>query len=70
MMVSSYGLLWRKRQMDSARLLDEPRLGLTLNALKTMAVAAMVIDHIAVAFVPEGTALGILMHFVGRITGR
>lgn len=55
--------------MDSARLLDEPRLGLTLNALKTMAVAAMVIDHIAVAFVPEGTALGILMHFVGRITG-
>jgi hypothetical protein len=43
--------------------------GLTTNALKLIAIAAMVIDHIAWAFVPDETPLAIVMHFIGRITG-
>ena len=40
-----------------------------LNHLKAVAVAAMVIDHIAFAFVPDGTLLAILLHSIGKITG-
>ena len=29
----------------------------------------MVIDHIAFAFVPDGTLLAILLHSIGKITG-
>lgn len=47
----------------------EARPGLTANALKLIAVAAMLIDHTAAAFVPATSALGIVMHFIGRITG-
>ncbi len=43
--------------------------GLTVNTLKYIAILAMVIDHIAYAFVPTGTALSIVMHFIGRTTG-
>lgn len=43
--------------------------GLTLNCLKYIAVLAMTVDHIAVAFVPNGTLLAIVMHTIGRITG-
>lgn len=43
--------------------------GLTLNSLKYLAIVAMTIDHIAYAFVPDGTLLAIVMHFIGRITG-
>lgn len=42
---------------------------ITLNGLKYIAILAMTIDHIAFAFVPDGTVLGILMHTIGRITG-
>ncbi len=43
--------------------------GLSATALKTIAIAAMLIDHVAWAFVPTASPLGIAMHFVGRITG-
>lgn len=43
--------------------------GITINDLKYVAILAMVVDHIAYAFVPSGTALSIVMHFIGRTTG-
>ena len=43
--------------------------GLTVNTLKYIAILAMVIDHIAYAFVSSGTALSIVLHFIGRTTG-
>lgn len=43
--------------------------GLTANQLKFIAIACMLIDHIAHVFVPWDTALATLMHFVGRVTG-
>ena len=39
------------------------------NALKYIAIVAMLIDHIAWAFVPTGSVLGQIMHFFGRLTG-
>lgn len=38
------------------------------NQLKYLAAAAMVIDHIAWAFVPTASAAGVVMHFIGRLT--
>ena len=38
------------------------------NQLKTIAVFAMLIDHIAWAFVPTASPAGQAMHFVGRLT--
>ena len=43
--------------------------GVSLNTLKLIAIASMLVDHIAYAFVPDGTALAIVMHFIGRFTG-
>lgn len=42
--------------------------GMSSFALKTIAIIAMLIDHIAWAFVPTGTILGQIMHIIGRIT--
>ena len=42
---------------------------LNRNELKYLAIAAMLIDHIAWGFVPLQSAAGQLMHFVGRLTG-
>lgn len=42
---------------------------LTINMLKYIAVAAMVIDHAAAAFVPHQSTLYIIMRCIGRITG-
>lgn len=39
------------------------------NQLKYLVIAAMLIDHIAWAFVPMDSVLGQLMHFIGRLTG-
>lgn len=39
------------------------------NTLKYIAIVAMVIDHIAWAFVDTGSVLGQVMHFIGRLTG-
>ena len=42
---------------------------LNRNCLKYLVIVAMVIDHIAWAFVPYETLLGQLMHLIGRLTG-
>lgn len=42
---------------------------LNRNQIKYIAIAAMLIDHIAWAFVPTVSVLGQTMHFVGRFTG-
>lgn len=51
--------------MDS---LAAGRKGLPANSLKYIAIAAMLIDHIAWAFVPFNTTLGQVMHIIGRLT--
>lgn len=43
--------------------------GTALSSLKYVAIAAMTVDHIAYAFVTDGTVLALAMHFFGRITG-
>lgn len=42
--------------------------GLSANALKLIAVCAMLIDHIAWAFVPFASPEGQIMHIIGRLT--
>lgn len=44
-------------------------LSLNRNQIKYLVIAAMLIDHIAWAFVPTESVLGQLMHFIGRLTG-
>lgn len=44
------------------------KVGLSAYQLKMIAIIAMLIDHIAWAFVPTGTFLGQFMHMIGRIT--
>lgn len=39
------------------------------NQLKYMVIVAMLLDHIAWAFVPQATILGQVLHFVGRLCG-
>lgn len=43
--------------------------GLSADSIKWIAIIAMLIDHIAWAFVPTYSALGQVMHIIGRITG-
>lgn len=42
---------------------------LNRNQIKYIVILAMVIDHIAWAFVPMDSILGQIMHFIGRLTG-
>ena len=42
---------------------------LNRNHIKYIAIIAMLIDHIAWAFVPSITVLGQIMHIIGRLTG-
>lgn len=42
--------------------------GITADLLKLIAIIAMVIDHIAWAFVPFGSVAGQAMHVIGRLT--
>ena len=42
--------------------------GLTSDILKLIAVIAMVIDHIAWAFIPFNSIAGQIMHVIGRLT--
>ncbi len=44
------------------------RASLSRNVLKYIAVAAMLIDHVAWAFVPLYSVAGQVMHFIGRFT--
>lgn len=39
------------------------------NQLKWIAIICMLIDHVAWAFVETESPLGIIMHFIGRVTG-
>ncbi len=53
--------------------MESPRLQksagrLNANTLKLIAIAAMLIDHIAWGFVPTLSPLGQIMHLIGRIT--
>ncbi len=43
-------------------------IGISSFNLKMIAIFAMLIDHIAWAFVPTGTVWGQIMHIIGRIT--
>ena len=45
------------------------RLSLNRNQIKYIVIIAMAIDHIAWVFVPEASAGGQIMHFIGRLTG-
>ena len=47
----------------------ENKPGMTINALKYIAIVCMVIDHAASAFVPDDSIAYIVLRFVGRITG-
>ncbi len=42
--------------------------GLTLNALKYIAIIAMLIDHFAIAFIDDNTLLYVVMRMIGRTT--
>ncbi len=42
--------------------------GISADAIKLIAIMAMLIDHIAWAFVPLNSFLGFFMHTIGRIT--
>lgn len=48
--------------------LEKSRIQLSGNAIKTIAIVCMVIDHVAWAFVPTFSALGQVMHLFGRVT--
>lgn len=41
---------------------------MSAHTLKTIAIVAMVVDHVASAFVPTASALGQIMHMIGRLT--
>ncbi|MDE5892546.1 MAG: conjugal transfer protein TraX [Acetatifactor sp.] len=43
--------------------------GLNRNQIKYLVIIAMLIDHIAWAFVPTMSVPGQVMHFIGRLTG-
>ncbi len=43
-------------------------ISLNRNQLKYIVIVAMLIDHIAWAFVPTASLLGQIMHFIGRLT--
>lgn len=45
------------------------KFSLNRNQLKYLVIVAMLIDHIAWAFVPMNSILGQVMHFIGRLTG-
>ena len=49
--------------------IEMKKLSLNRNQVKYLLIAAMLIDHIAWAFVPMNTVPGQVMHFIGRLTG-
>lgn len=54
--------------MNSTELYVTENRGLSANALKYIAIAAMLIDHIALCFVDTYSVLGQIMHVIGRTT--
>lgn len=41
---------------------------LTATQIKVIAIIAMTLDHIAYTFVPAGTLMHYLLHFIGKAT--
>lgn len=39
------------------------------NTIKIIAIVAMIIDHVAWAFISENTISGVVMHTIGKVTG-
>ena len=56
--------------MDNETILiqETQKKGLSLNALKYIAIAAMLIDHVAIAFLDDSTALFHILDAIGRTT--
>ena len=54
--------------MNSTELTTTEKHGLSANALKYIAIAAMLIDHIAWCFVDTYSFWGQIMHVIGRLT--
>lgn len=54
--------------MNSTELTVTEKRGLSANTLKYIAIAAMLIDHIAWCFVDTYSVLGQIMHVIGRLT--
>ncbi len=54
--------------MNESQGSTDHRVGCNATVLKTIAILAMLIDHIAWAFVPTGSLLGQVMHALGRFT--
>ena len=48
--------------------IQEIKRGFNSYTLKIIAIICMVVDHVGAVFVPDGSALGTLMHFIGRFT--
>lgn len=48
--------------------MEKSSLSLNRSQLKYIVIIAMLIDHIAWAFLPTGSLLGQTMHFIGRLT--
>ncbi len=49
--------------------IGQEKKGLTASTLKTIAIIAMAIDHTSVAFFDDYSTIGMVMRFIGRITG-
>jgi hypothetical protein len=47
----------------------KPKFGMSIDTLKYIAIIAMAIDHMAHAFVPNGSVPAVIMHFIGATTG-
>ena len=56
--------------MDNETILiqETQKKGLSLNALKYIAIAAMLIDHVAIVFLDDSTALFHILDAIGRTT--
>ena len=56
--------------MGDAVQIPKAKGGMTAQTLKVIAILAMTVDHVAYAFVqPYYSPLGIVLHFIGRVTG-
>lgn len=58
-----------ERLLSAGKCMSGMNPSLNRNQMKYIAIIAMLIDHIAMFFVPSGTALCIVMRAIGRLTG-